>query len=272
MLENLDVGAVLSFVERHGYALLFFWVLSEQIAIPLPSFPLLLAAGALIRAGRLSPVPAIACCLLAALIADTVWFELGRRRGRQVLGLFCRVSLEPDSCVRQTENVFLRYGLGSLLISKFIPGLNTVAAPLAGASRVRYARFALYDVAGTLIWCGVIFQIGWLFSQQLKTIAVSASRASSNIVLFVIAAFALWIGWKYGQRRWFLHKLRVDRITPAQLQHRLHAGEDLLMIDLRNGLVDEPALIPGAMRLSPADLAAQLGQLPRNREIVLVCS
>ncbi len=272
MLEHTDIRDVLAFVERHGYALLFFWVLTEQLAVPLPSLPLLLAAGTLIRAGRLSLVPAIVCCLAAALIADTVWFELGRRRGRQVLGLFCRISFEPDSCVRQTENVFLRYGLGSLLVSKFIPGLNTVAAPLAGASRIGYGRFALFDAAGTLIWSGVILQTGWLFSEQIITIAVSASRASSNLLLFVITAFVLWIGWKYAQRQWFLHQLQVDRITPAQLQHRLNAGEDLMIIDLRSGVADEPALIPGAVRLSPADLAAQMGQMPRDRELVLVCS
>src|SRR5690242_19143926 len=126
MPDHPTVVHILTFVEKHGYALLFAWVLAEQSAIPLPSVPLLLAAGALSRAGRLHVLPAIACCAIAAQIADTVWFQLGRHRGRQVLRLLCRVSLEPDSCVRQTENAFLKYGMSSLLVSKFIPGLNAV--------------------------------------------------------------------------------------------------------------------------------------------------
>src|SRR5262245_22528767 len=120
MPDHLDIHSTLAFIERHGYALLFLWVLAEQSAVPLPSLPLLLAAGTLIRAGSLHPLPASACCVIAALIADTIWFQLGRHRGRQVLRFLCRVSLEPDSCVRQTENVFLKYGMSSLLVSKFI--------------------------------------------------------------------------------------------------------------------------------------------------------
>src|SRR5215831_16288494 len=151
MLHHLDIRTTLAFVERHGYALIFFWVLAEQSALPIPSGPLLLAAGALIRYGRLNIIPALACCLFAGLIADTSWFLLGKLRGRRVLRFLCRVSLEPDSCVRQTENAFGKYGMKSLLISKFVPGLNTVAAPLAGNSETFYGRFAAYDSAGILI-------------------------------------------------------------------------------------------------------------------------
>src|SRR5262245_35275373 len=115
------MGSTIAFVERHGYALLLLWVFSEQSAIPLPSIPLLLAAGALIRAGRLAVLPALACCVIGAGLADTIWFLLGQYRGRRVLRLLCRISLEPDSCVRQTENAFLKYGLRCLLVSKFVP-------------------------------------------------------------------------------------------------------------------------------------------------------
>src|SRR5262245_49276836 len=115
MPDHLTIVRFLAFVEQHGYALLFLWVLAEQSALPLPSTPLLIAAGALSRTGRLYMLPALACCVVAALLADTIWFQLGRHRGRQVLRLLCRVSLEPDSCVRQTENAFLKYGMSSLL-------------------------------------------------------------------------------------------------------------------------------------------------------------
>src|SRR5262249_43849409 len=157
--------------------------------------PLLIAAGALIHAGRLLVLPAILCSMVAALIADTIWFELGRHRGRQVLRLVCRLSLEPDSCVRQTENVFVKYGMSSLLVSKFVPGLNAVAAPLAGHSRKSYLQFAVYDGVGTLIWCGTYIALGYVFSEQLESVIGYASRMGSNLVLLVFALFVIWIGW-----------------------------------------------------------------------------
>ena len=259
-------------MERHGIALLFLWVLAEQSAIPLPSVPLLLAAGALIHAGRLHVVPALLSCISAALVADTIWFELGRHRGRQVLRLVCRLSLEPDSCVRQTENAFQKYGLNSLLVSKFVPGLNAVAAPLAGHSRNSYIRFVAYDVVGAFIWSGAYFAVGYIFSQQLETALNFASRIGSNLLLLVLAMVAAWIGWKFLQRQRFLRKLAVARITPSELQQRLTAGEELLIVDLRSGIGTEPALIPGAVRISPEELSHRGQEIPRDREIILFCS
>ncbi len=272
MPDHLAIIHTLEFVEHHGYALLFLWVLAEQSAIPLPSTPLLLVVGAFIRTGRLHVVPAILCCLIAALIADTIWFELGRRRGRQVLRLVCRLSLEPDSCVRKTENAFLKYGMSSLLVSKFIPGLNAVAAPLAGQSRRSYLRFVLYDGAGALIWSGAYMALGYLFSEQLETLVAYLSRMGSNLFLLAAALFAIWIGWKFMQRRRVLRQLDVARITPAELQQRLAAEEELFVVDLRSGLTEEPALIPGAIRISPEALTARGPEIPRDREIILFCS
>jgi membrane protein DedA with SNARE-associated domain len=272
MTGHLDVHHALAFIERHGYALLFLWVLLEQSAIPVPSIPILLAVGALIRTGRLHPLPALACCVVAALAADSLWFELGRRRGRQVLRLLCRVSLEPDSCVRQTENAFVKYGMRALLVSKFVPGLNAVAAPLAGNSRSQYRRFALYDSAGALIWSGSYLSLGYIFSEQLEKIAGYASRTGGSLVLLVAALVAGWIGWKFVQRRRFLRQLNVARITPAELQDRLNAGEDLFIVDLRSGLAQETELIPGALRISPDELSADWQRIPRDREIILFCS
>jgi len=269
---HLEIVHTLAFIERHGYALLFFWVLAEQGAVPLPSAPLLLAAGALSSAGRLHLLPAILCCLIAALVADSIWFELGRRRGRQVLRIVCRLSLEPDSCVHQTESAFRKWGMRSLLVSKFIPGLSTVAAPLAGHSRSSYGRFLLYDSAGALIWSGSYITAGYLFSQQLEKIVGYASRLGSNLILLVAASCAIWIGWKFVQRRRFLRQLDVARITPAELQQRLGAGDELCIVDLRGGFAGEPALIPGAIRISPGELTVRGQEIPRDREIILVCS
>jgi membrane protein DedA with SNARE-associated domain len=272
LTPHLTVGETLAFVERNGYALLFLWVLAEQSAIPLPSAPLLLAAGALVRDGRLHASLAVACCVGAVLIGDTIWFLLGRRRGRRVLGFLCRVSLEPDSCVRQTENALLKYGLRTLLISKFIPGLNAVAAPLAGHSKFPYARFLVFDIAGGALWSGAYLALGYLFSTQLESILAYSSRMGAGLLLLISALLVLWIARKFVQRRMFLRRLRGDRITAAELQERLNAGEELVIVDLRTGAPDSQSSIPGAIRMSPTELTSRRGELPRDREIILFCS
>src|SRR5579862_3287731 len=118
---SAEIGKIVEFVVRHGYTLVFFWLLGEQAALPIPSFPLLLVSGALVRSGELHLLPTLASAFAACALADNVWFQLGRRYSGKALQFICKVSIEPDSCVRRTENVFLKYGLRSLLVSKFIP-------------------------------------------------------------------------------------------------------------------------------------------------------
>jgi uncharacterized membrane protein YdjX (TVP38/TMEM64 family) len=208
----------------------------------------------------------------AALIADAVWFQLGRSRGWRILKLLCRVSLEPDSCVRQTESAFIKYGLRSLLVSKFVPGLNAIAAPLAGASKSPYGRFFLYDAAGATIWIGAYFLLGFAFAAQLELLLGYVSTMGSGLLLLVAALLTVWIGRKYLQRRLFLQRLKGDRITVEELDERLNAGEDLVIVDLRSRLSGDSAGIPGAIRLSLEELAARSGDIPRDREIILFCS
>lgn len=270
--EHFAITHTTAFIERHGYALLFFWILAEQGAIPLPSIPLLVTAGALVRLGRLQMLPAIACCVGAALVADTTWFQLGRSRGRRVLHFLCRIALEPDSCVRRTENAFLKYGLKSLLVAKFLPGLNAVAAPLAGSSGSPYWRFLVYDFAGAVIWSAAYLILGFVFSEQLESVVGYASRMGSSLLILGVSLCALWICWKFTQRRKFLRQLNVARITPEELRHRLDTGEDLVIVDLRTRLDDESSTIPGAVRISAEDLTSGASAIPRDRDIILFCS
>jgi len=269
---HLEVVHTLEFVERHGILLLFLWVLAEQSAVPVPSAPLLLAAGALIHAGRLHLVPALGSCLLAALLADTVWFVWGRLRGRQVLRLVCRLSLEPDSCVRRTENAFHKYGMSSLLISKFVPGLNAVAAPLAGQATSSYFHFAFYDIAGALIWSGSYLAVGYAFSQQLEKVIDFASHMGSGLLVLIVTLAVSWIAWKYSLRRRLRRQLAAARITPMELRQRIVAGQDLFIVDLRSTRESDPALIPGAVRIPPEELPARGREIPRDREVILFCS
>ena len=212
MIDTLD------FVVRHGYALLFFWILAEQGALPLPSAPLLLACGALAKDGRLAAHWIVLTGMAACLIADNMWFMLGRRKGAKVLRFVCRVALEPDSCVRQTETAFLRYGIRSLLVAKFVPGLNAVSAPLAAISGVRLGRFLLFDTLGALIWIGTYTGLGYIFSGEIDRVGDYAARMGSGVGLLAVGLLAAWIGWKFAQRRRFLRKLAVARIAPEELR------------------------------------------------------
>ena len=263
---------IVHFLIRHGYLVVFVWILAEQGAIPLPSVPLLLACGAVARTGRLDARLILLCGLLACLIADNIWFQLGRRRGRKVLRFICRISLEPDSCVRQTENLFLRYGMASLLVAKFVPGLNAVAAPLAGNSGARRLRFLLFDSLGAIIWISAYVALGYIFSSQLETVAEHVARTGRGFALVMAGLAAAWIGWKYFQRWRFLKKLAVARITPEELRERLRAGEDVFIVDVRSRLSDQAARVPGAVHIPADELPQRHPEIPRDREIVLFCT
>ena len=260
------------FLLRHGYALLFFWVLAEQAALPVPSAPLLVACGALIRLGKLNPFVVLATGVAACLLADNVWFALGRARGTRVLRFVCRVALEPDSCVRRTESALLRYGSRSLLVAKFIPGLNAVAAPLAGSSGVGRWRFLAFDVAGAVLWIAAYGGVGYAFGDQLEAVGFDVERMGHGLVLAAGAALAAWVAWKFAQRRRFLKQLAIARVTTDDLQHKLDAGEDFLVVDLRSGLNTQAQPIPGALRIPMDELLAHEQEIPRDRDVVICCS
>lgn len=259
------------FVIRHGYAVLFFWILAEQGALPIPSVPLLLVCGALARTGHLSATTVLFLGVLACLIADCAWFQLGRSRGKRILGFLCRIALEPDSCVRQTENGFVRYGVRFLLVSKFIPGMNALAAPLAGSSRAGWGQFLVFDALGAAIFVSSWETVGYLFGDQLEAIGRVVGRAGFRLFLTIVVMTGGWIAWKYFQRRRFFKKLAIARIKVVELQRMLDAGEDVLIIDVR-GMSNADSSIPGALRIPLSELAARQHEVPRDRDVVLFCS
>jgi membrane protein DedA with SNARE-associated domain/rhodanese-related sulfurtransferase len=265
------IAESIRFVESYGYLLLLLWVLAEQAALPVPSAPLLIAVGAVIRGGDLSAVPAIACCVAGSLVADSVWFQLGRHRGKRVLKFLCRISLEPDSCVSLTENAFIRYGLKTLLFVKFIPGLNAVAAPLAGDSGISPGLFVVVDALGDVIWSTSYMAIGYIFTDQLEMIVGYLEKMGSGFLIVLAGLLAAWILWRFMQRRRFLRQLRGARITPEELRDRMKAGEDLYIVDLRGPEENENS-IPGAVRISVDELRSNSKRIPPDREVILFCS
>jgi membrane protein DedA with SNARE-associated domain/rhodanese-related sulfurtransferase len=268
------MNEIIDFLVRHGYFLLFAWVLAEEAGLPLPSAPVLLAAGAL-AGRRLMFLPlAVTVPLLAATICDTFWYTLGRLRGVAVLRLICRISLEPDSCVRRTQISFERRGAWALVIAKFVPGLSAMMAPLAGISRMHWRRFVLLDALGALLWSSAYIATGFVFSSKLERVLAFLSFLGGGLLVLLAIALAAYIAWKWQNRRQFLRNLRIARITPEELKQRLDAREDVVIVDLRHELEFdvEPETISGAVHMDPADLEEAIDVIPRDREIVLFCS
>jgi membrane protein DedA with SNARE-associated domain len=265
---------IIPFLLRHGYTVVFVSVLAEMIGLPVSSVPVLLAAGALVGTGRLSLPALVAWSLLASLIADVGWYELGRRRGFSILRVLCRISLEPDSCVRRTEDRFARQGGRALLVSKFIPGLGTAAAPLAGMLRMKPARFLVWDAAGSLLWSSAYLAIGYFFSPELDRLGRYAGRLGTGLLIILVAILAIYISFKYRQRRRFLRDLRVARISPEELREKMDRGEDLVVVDLRSSIEfdSDPTMVQGALHMLPEELEVRHEEIPRARDVVLYCT
>jgi len=268
------MNELLQFVLRHGYLVIFAWVFSEQAGLPIPSAPLLLAAGALAGTRGMNLWLAIMFAVSGAVVSDSMWYELGRRKGVRVLQLLCRISLEPDSCVRRTQVRFGKSGARVLLIAKFIPGLNAMAAPLSGIIRMGWRRFVLFDTLGALLWSSAFMITGYVFSGELERIAARAAYLGEWLLVLVLAAFAGYIGWKFYNRRRFLRRLKIARITPEELKGKIDSGEDVVIVDLRHALDFEaqPETIPGALHMDAAELEEAHEVIPRDREIVLFCA
>ena len=262
------------FVVRHGEILIFLYVLADQLGVPIPAVPALLVMGALAGAGKVNAVLAVPLSVVASLLADLVWYALGRTQGARVLKLLCRVSLEPDSCVRRTEDVFLRYGVRSLIVAKFVPGLSTVGPPLAGVVGVGMPRFAAYSALAALLWVLAWGGLGYLAGDALQRVADQSGRVGTAAGTIAVVIVLGYVAVKWIQRRRFLRSLRVARITQEALRDALAAGAPPLIVDLRTALdVDaDPYVIPGALRIAPEELAVRHAEIPRDRDIVVYCS
>ena len=268
------MNETIEFLVRHGTAVLFAAVFIEQMGVPLPAVPWLLAAGALAGTGKLNWEVALGAATSGSLLADLVWFYLGRHHGQRVLSLLCRISLEPDSCVRRTENLYTRYGMPGVVVAKFIPGLSTLVPPLAGNAGVSTPRFVFFDGLGSLLYGGSFILVGVLFSRQLEQVINALSGLGRGALGVVAGLVALYIGIKYFQRRRLLSELRMARITVDELYQKQEAGENPFVLDLRSPLELEhdPLVIRGALHMTMDEVHLRHQDIPRDREIILYCS
>ncbi len=264
----------LQFVVQHGYLLLFFWVLAEQAGLPIPAAPLLLAAGALAGQHKLNFAWVVICAAAGSVIADVFWYYFGKHKGTVVLSWLCRISLEPDSCVRRTESTFSKYGYRTLLICKFVPGLNAAAPALAATAGFSFPHFLLFDLLGALLWVGAFAGLGLASSKQLDRVAHDVARFGSGMLVLLIASIVGYIAYKFYQRRSFLKQVAGARIAPDELKGKLDAGEVVTIIDLRHPLdfLPDPRTLPGALRISPEELEQRNSEISRDGEVVLFCT
>lgn len=258
----------------YGYILLFAWVLVEQLGIPLPATPVLVAAGMLSAQHALSFPGAWLAAVLASLTADTIWFMVGRRLGHHVLRILCKLSLEPTICVRKTQDSFGRRREVTLVIAKFVPGLATLAPPVAGENGMGLGRFLFFDGIGAALWVGALLTAGRLFGDALKRdpgLLNWVGRFSGALLLLVIIGFLIS---RIIRQRNFMRKLVEARLDPDALKMQLDSGEEVYIVDLRHPLelMTDPFTLPGAVHFSPEGLAARVHEIPRDRDIVLYCT
>jgi len=258
----------------YGYLFLFGWVLLEQLGVPLPAAPVLLAGGALSAQGQLRLPEALAFGVAACLISDSTWFFVGRRYGQHVLNLLCRLSMEPTLCVNRTRKQFEKQRTITLLFGKFVPGVATLSPPVAGQTGMRFSAFLALDAIGSLIWVGSFLWIGRLFGDALKrnpSLMQWVERFSGALLLFAILIF---FAARIVRRRILLRQLTQSRIEPAELWEQLQSGEPVYIVDLRHPLelVNDPYTLPGALRVAPDDLAKRVHEIPRDRDVILYCT
>ena len=270
--------AIVFFV-HYAYLIIFLWVLVEQIGIPIPSVPVLLTAGTLSATHRVSWFGITVAMLFACLIADTVWFSLGRRYGNSVLKLLCRLSFEASTCVSKTEGYFTRRGAVTLLFAKFVPGLSTVAAPIAGQTGMSYPRFVAWDLAGSLIWGETFILAGRFFGDLAKKSAPFFAWLG-HFAIFIFAAMVLgFLTHRIWKQRKFLQQVREMRLEPSELKSMLDDAEangnkPPFIVDLRHPLdyLPDPRVLPGALRIGPNEIKQHSEIIPRDRDVILYCT
>lgn len=263
-----------AFLIDHGYVVLFAIAVVNQLGLPFPALPWLLAAGALASSGQLDFGAIVGVAAFGSVVAHFAWYEAGRLAGTKVLRLVCRVALEPDACVRRTQDVYARRGPRTLVMAHFIPGLVTVAQPLAGTLGMSRRDFLAYNALGSLLWAGGFVALGYVFSKQIGAILAVALGLGGTLLALIVVGVAGWILWKLTVRRRILRGLRMARISAQELKRRLDGGEPVVVLDLRHEveLAVDKTMIPGALRIAPDEIAARHQEIPLGREVVLYCS
>lgn len=268
------MSKLVAWVAQYGVVIVFANVFVEQVGIPVPALPTLIVAGSLVRAGSLSFLALLGAAVAASLIVDTAWYFLGRRYGHRILRTLCKVSLSPDSCVRQTESIFEKWGMASVVAARFITGFSTVAPPLAGAMGARLPVFLFYDSLGTTLWAGTGLVLGFVFHRAIGDVLGFLESLGTGALYLLGAALVLFILFKWWQRRRFYRTLRMARIGVDELRSLFEKGEKPVVVDVRapGERRHDPRRVPGAITMETTELGARLPGIAPEVEIVLYCT
>ncbi len=267
---------LLTLIEQYGLWLVFANVLALQLGVPVPAYPTLIVVGAIAGRGDITLAQVIAVATAASLIADLIWYFAGARLGRRVLRLLCRLSLSPDSCVRQTENIYERWGAPSLMVAKFVPGFAAVATSMAGLMRTRLLSFVLFDTLGALLWSGVAVSLGWLFRDAVNEVIEVFNQAGRWGLTALVGMLLLYLAARALQRYQLIRTLRMARVSSEELKTMIANGEGPLIVDVRSLLSQKQGRIPGAVWIDSnafdESLRAQGLHQQITREVIVYCA
>jgi membrane protein DedA with SNARE-associated domain len=259
---------------RHGLTLVFVNVLLTQSGVPVPSMPMLIVAGAFVAQGQMSLAALALVTVTASLIGDTAWYLAGRRYGYRILRSLCRVAIEPDSCVKQTEGIFERWGAPSLMIAKYVPGFSTVAPPLAGTVQLGYAPFLAYSAVAAVLWAGLPVGLGIVFSGEVERALEWLEGMGTGAAAVIAAIVLLYLAVKWLERYLLIRLLRMVRIQVPELRGLLGGAERPLVLDVRSPTARklDPRKIPGAVAVDINMPELAVVAVPPDRDVVIYCS
>lgn len=268
----MEFSQISESLQRDAVWVVFLNVLLQQAGLPVPAVPTLLLAGSLaVSSSQLANI--LAAAIVASVIADWMWYLAGRAFGYRVLSGLCKLSINPGSCVNQTEARFVRWGLGSLVIAKFIPGFSTVAPPIAGSLRMALPGFLVAAAAGAALWAGLALGTGWVLRREVQTVISALDEQAGSVGLVLAGVAAIWLGWKLWQKYRFRQWSAVPHITPGELLTTMESEQPLLLLDLRGpSMVAEAGPITGATVAEHDRLLEAVGDWPRNQPIVTLCA
>lgn len=268
----MDAVQIAQALRDDAVPVVFANVLMQQLGLPVPAVPTMLLAGSLMST-KLGLLEIIAAAAIASVMADWLWYHAGRLFGYRVLAGLCKLSINPSSCVTQTETRFVRWGLSSLLIAKFIPGFSTVAPPIAGALRMHQGGFLMASAAGAALWAGLAILAGWFFQDTVQQVIAIMEQHAASAALFIAVLVATWFSWKIWQRYRFRHFCAVPHITPEELIDLMRQERPPLFLDLRGPtLIAETGPVFGAHTAEQDFLLDTVSDWPKDQPIVTMCA
>lgn len=267
---------LLSMMAHHGYVLTFALLFMEAIGLPFPAAIALVAAGAAVASHTLTASGVLLAAMVALMIGDILQFWLGRTAGWALLGFLCRLSLNPETCILRSAESFYKRGKLTLLIAKFVPGLNTMAAPLAGSMKMRFVQFLQLDFLGALLYCVTYMLVGYVSRDFLAAILNGFHAAGVAMEVVVIAVLVVYAVYRATQFHKYQNYRLVPRVQVEELAARLASEEagKVLIVDVRShGYYDRGAeRIHGSIRIEPNNLEEEVKNLPLGKDIYLYCT